>query len=89
VDEQTLKQVQAERQLELLKRQLFLKMLTKEARSRLANIKMANPEFGAQVEIALIQLIQTGKIARIDEETLITLIKQLKGNVSRGTITRR
>lgn len=66
-----------------------MRLLTKEARSRLANIKLANPELGNQLEIALIQLLQSGKIAQIDEQTLITLIKRLKGGPQGTSITRR
>lgn len=81
-EEDYFKQMQAERQLELLKKQLFMRLLTKEARSRLSNIRVANPELAEQVELALIQIIQTGKIQQIDEQTLVTLIKRLKGSVT-------
>jgi programmed cell death protein 5 len=89
VDENELRRLQAERQMELLKKQLFMRMLTKEARYRLANIRAANPELAAQVEIALIQLLQTGKLGKVDEQTLITLIKRLKGDVPKTRIMRR
>ena len=89
MDEEEFRQAQAERQLELLKKQLFMRMLTREARSRLANIRMSNPELSRQVEIAIIQLLQTGKISKIDEATLITLIKRLKGDVAETGIVRR
>ncbi len=87
-EEDYFKQVQAERQLELLKKQLFMRLLTKEARSRLSNIRVANPELAEQVELALIQIIQTGKIQQIDEQTLVTLIKRLKGSVTGTGIVR-
>lgn len=89
MDEQAYRQALAEQQLDVLKKQLFMRLLTKEARSRLANIKLANPELGNQLEIALIQLLQSGKIAQIDEQTLITLIKRLKGGPQGTSITRR
>ena len=89
MDEEEYRQAQAERQLDVLKKQLFMRLLTKEARSRLANIKLANPELGDQLEMALIQLLQSGKIQMIDEQTLITLIKRLKGTPQGTIITRR
>ena len=80
---------EAQRQLEVLKKQLFMRMLTTEARSRLSNIKCANPEFGAQIEVALIQIMQSGKMPLIDEKTLISLIKQLRERPLRTNIMRR
>jgi programmed cell death protein 5 len=89
VDEEEYRQIQSQRQLDVLKKQLFMRLLTKEARSRLANIKLANPELAEQLEIALIQALQSGKIAQIDEQTLITLIKRLKGGPQGTSIMRR
>ncbi len=79
----------AQAQIEALKKQLFMRMLTKDARRRLANIKTANPSFASQLELALIQVLQTGRIQLIDEKTLITLIKQLRGKHQETKIIRR
>lgn len=90
MDEEDFREQFAQRQqLEMLKKQLFLRVLTREARSRLSNIRMANPDFAAQLEIVLIQLIQSGKYQQIDEQTLVSLIKRLRGEVSPSHITRR
>lgn len=90
MDEYDLEEQLAQRQqLELLKKQLFLRVLTKEARSRLANIKMANPNFAAQMELVLIQLIQSGRYQKIDEQTLISLIKRVRGREASPKIIRR
>lgn len=78
---QQLEELQAQQQLEQIKRVLFLKMLSDEARDRLSNIKAANPHFAAQIEAILIQLIQSGQIRqKISESELRTIIKKIKGN---------
>ncbi len=63
LQEEALRQEQL-RQIEEQKRVLMRSILTPEARTRLANIKMARPEFGAQVEALLIQLAQRGQIKK-------------------------
>lgn len=53
---------QVQQQLELQKQALLKRILTPEARQRLANLKMVRPEFTAQLELQLIQLAQQGKL---------------------------
>jgi len=58
-----LKQQQEQlRQIEELKRKILVECLTKEARERLSNIRIANPEFAEQIVLYLIQLYQQGQI---------------------------
>jgi programmed cell death protein 5 len=56
------RQAQMEQQLELQKQALLRKILTPEARQRLANLKMVKQEFTEQLELQLIQLAQQGKL---------------------------
>jgi programmed cell death protein 5 len=76
---------EAQRQeLEELKRALFLKALTEDARDRLSNIRMARPDFALQLEAILVQLIQSGQVSgRIDEQTLLAIAKRMRGATSR------
>jgi programmed cell death protein 5 len=68
------------RQLELQKRSILMTILTPEARGRLANIKIARPDFGAQIENLLIQLAQTGKIQqKITDEQLKNILAKISG----------
>jgi programmed cell death protein 5 len=56
------REAQMEQQLELQKQTLLRKILSSEARQRLANLKMVKPEFTEQLELQLIQLAQQGKL---------------------------
>ncbi len=53
---------QAQEQLEAKKAAALKVILTPEARTRLANIKVVKPEFAAQLELQLLQLAQTGRV---------------------------
>lgn len=43
-------------------RAVLTQILTPEARSRLANIKAAKPEYASQIELLLVQLAQSGQL---------------------------
>jgi len=68
------------RELEAQKRQVIMQILTPEARSRLANLRLTRPEFVEQIELQLIQLAQMGRVkAKITDEQLKVLLKKLAG----------
>ncbi len=55
------------------------RVLTPEARQRLANLKMVKPEFTAQLELQLIQVAQSGRVSLpIDDEQLKEMLKRLQ-----------
>lgn len=79
---------EAEAQKEALMRQI----LTHEARQRLARVRMVRPDFAAQLELQLIQVAQSGRVAiPIDDDTLKRLLAQLQAQQSKREIkiTRR
>jgi programmed cell death protein 5 len=83
------KQAQARQQLEGQKQALLRRILTPEARSRLTNLKMVKPEFTEQLELQLIQLAQTGRIAiPITDEQLKELLVRLQSGRRDYTIRR-
>ena len=83
------RQAQMEQQLELQKEALLRKILTPEARQRLANLKMVRPEFTEQLELQLIQLAQQGKLPiPLADEQLKQILIQLQSQ-KRETKIRR
>lgn len=76
------------RELEAQKKQAMMQILTPEARSRLANIRLTRPEFVDQIELQLIQLAQMGRIkAKITDDQLKELLKSLAGQKREINIT--
>ncbi len=71
------------RAVEQKKRLLLQQILTPDARSRLATIKMAKPEFAEKIEALLIQLAQAGQINQMINDT------QLKDILRKVTERRR
>jgi len=57
------RRAQAKEQVEVQKQAVLRQILTPEARQRLANIKMVKPEFADQLEMQLIQLVQSGRVS--------------------------
>ncbi|MDR0912497.1 MAG: DNA-binding protein [Methanobrevibacter sp.] len=77
-------------ELEMQKRQAMTQILTPEARSRLANLRLAKPEFVDQIEIQLIQLVQSGQVRnQITDDQLKDLLKRLTAPKRKTNITRK
>ena len=77
---------------EAQKQALLRQILTPEARQRMANIKMVRPDFANQLEMQLIQLAQSRRVALpINDETLKRLLTQLSAQQQQRdiSITRR
>jgi len=67
-------------EMEMQKKQAMMQILTPEARSRLANIRLTKSEFVDQIELQLIQLAQMGRIqSKITDEQLKELLKKVSG----------
>lgn len=67
-----------EKQAELQIKQIISQILTQEARERLTRIKLARPDFAAQIELLLMQLAQQGKIrGKITDEQFKKVLEQL------------
>ena len=73
-------QEQMRQQLEMQKKQIMMQILTPEARSRLANLRLTRPDFVEQIELQLIQLAQMGRVrSKITDEQLKELLKRVAG----------
>ncbi len=63
-------------------RAVLTQILTPEARSRLANIKAAKPDYASQIELLLVQLAQSGqlkdKITDAQLKNLLTRVSKPK-----------
>jgi programmed cell death protein 5 len=73
------RQAELRRQYEIQKRLAIQQILTPEARSRLANIRAAKPEFAEQLELQLIQLAQAGRLgSKITDSQLKEILNRLQ-----------
>ncbi|HKZ42198.1 MAG TPA: DNA-binding protein [Candidatus Hodarchaeales archaeon] len=65
--------------LEAQKALILATFLTEEARTRLANIKLANPEYASQLESRLISIYQSGQLRgkKITDDQLKNMLRQL------------
>jgi len=73
-------QAEAQRRFEVQKQALMRRILTQEARQRMANLKMVRPEFASQLELQLIQIAQQGRIQLpIDDNQLKEILRRLQG----------
>ena len=74
-------------ELDAKKAMILRQILTPQARDRLANIKMARPEFAEGLENQLIALAQSGQIrGQVTEEQLIDILKKLQSGKREKTI---
>nr|MDO8100710.1 DNA-binding protein [Candidatus Njordarchaeota archaeon] len=82
------KQEEARKEFEAQKQAALRQILTDEARSRLTNLKMVKPEFAEQLEIQLIQLAQSGKIAiPLTDDQMKQILIKLQGKKRESKIS--
>jgi programmed cell death protein 5 len=82
--EQKKQEEQLKKQQELIKESILRKILTSEARARLANVKMVRPELAEQVENYLIALAQAGRITRpLTDSEIKEILAQLTASTRR------
>ena len=77
--EEQQRQAEQRRRYEIQKKLAILQIMTPEARSRLANIRAAKPEFAEQLELQLIQLAQSGRLgSKITDAQLREILGRLQ-----------
>jgi programmed cell death protein 5 len=69
--------LEALQQLEMLKKEVLKKILTKEANERLGRIRLVKPDLANQLELYLVQLYQTGKIKEVNDTQLKMILETL------------
>ena len=90
LQQQAMQQQQQEQQAEMQLQNAMRQILTPEARDRLNNIKLANPQMGQQIEMQLVQLAQSGRIpVPVDDEMLRNILGQITPKKREITIERR
>lgn len=83
-------QAEQQAQAEAMKENLMRRILTNEAKERLARIRMAHPQDAQLLESQLLALVQSGQLkSMVDEKTLIQLMQRLKPPKREINITRR
>ncbi|MEM1561675.1 MAG: DNA-binding protein [Candidatus Bathyarchaeia archaeon] len=71
--------LEAQKRAEMQRQAILRKILTPEARQRLANLRMVKPEFAAQLETQLIQLVQRGLLQiPIDDDQLKEILRRMQ-----------
>ncbi|AHF80539.1 DNA-binding protein [Thermococcus paralvinellae] len=79
-EEAARQQAELEAQIQAILRRI----LTPEARERLARVKLVRPELAQQVELILVQLYQTGQIReKIDDMKLKKILAQIDARTRR------
>jgi programmed cell death protein 5 len=76
--------------IEAQKREILREALTPEARQRLANVKIARPEYAAQIENLIIQVAQSGQLReKISDAQLKDILAKLAAKKKRDIRIRR
>lgn len=71
--------LEAQKKAEMQRQAVLRRILTPEARQRLANLRMVKPEFATQLEAQLIQLVQRGLLQiPIDDDQLKEILRRMQ-----------
>jgi len=68
----------AAQQMEAMKKALLDKVISKEARERLNTIRVAHPQLAQQVEVIIMQAVQSGQLQGVlDDKGLKIILNQV------------
>jgi len=83
-------QLEELKKVEVMKKQLFSKILSKEAYERLSRIRAVNQELAGQVELYLLQIQQSGKLKdTISDSQLKEVLRYLSTAGQKQTTIKR
>ena len=78
------------RQMEIQKQAILRQILAPEARDRLSNVRVANPELANSVEMQLIGLVQSGRLQGVITDAMLRdILRQVAPQHREITIERR
>ena len=83
--EEQIKSQEVEKQI----KHIMSKIMSPEAQSRLANIRLARPDFARQIEVLLIQLYQGGRLTELTDDQFKELLKKIAGGKRESKIVKR
>ncbi|MBO4302565.1 DNA-binding protein [Methanosarcinaceae archaeon] len=87
--EDAYRQEQAKAEMEARKQEILRKILTPDARERLATLRMSRPALVEQLELQLISMAQSGRLqGMIDDAQLKKLLMQIQPPKRETTIRR-
>ncbi len=90
MDQSASHQIEQLKKVEEMKKQIFGKILAKEAYERLSRVRAVNPELAGQVELYLLQIYQSGKLkGSVDDMQLKDVLRFLSSNLQKQTTIRR
>ncbi|MDR2544914.1 MAG: DNA-binding protein [Methanobrevibacter sp.] len=83
-------QQKMQQEMEVQKKQAMIQILTPEARDRLNNLRLTKPDFVNQIELQLIQIVQSGSVKnKITDDQLKDLLRRVSGSKREINIRRR
>lgn len=78
------------KQIEEMKKKIFMTILSKEAYERLSRVRVANPDLANQADMYLLQVYQSGKIqGRVTDEQMKEILRMLSSGSRQGFSMRR
>ena len=78
------------KQMEMQKQAILRQIVSPEARERLANVKMTNPDLANTVEMQLIQLAQSGRLNEMVSDAMLkNILRQIAPQRREINIERR
>ncbi|GAA5818144.1 MAG: DNA-binding protein [Methanobrevibacter sp. CfCl-M3] len=83
-------QQKMQQEMEVQKKQAMIQILTPEARDRLNNLRLTKPDFVNQIELQLIQIVQSGSVKnKITDDQLKDLLRRVSGSKREINIRRK
>jgi len=78
------------KQIEEMKKKIFMTILSKEAYERLSRVRVANPDLANQADMYLLQVYQSGKMpGRVTDDQMKEILRMLSSGSRQGFSMRR